>query len=243
MQGADALAVLRERRSPLAARAVELDQPSMRRLVQRLERQPAAGVLDRADVAPAGAEPLGEPVEDAPQLARERSGLQRLPVVERSAVAEPEARKEDAALQGRGLLELGQVFAAREPAKLVDVEENALPLERDRVACDGEPAAAERRAQRRERPPQRRAGPVGRVLRPQELRQHVAPVPSLLHREIGEERGCLARVDRQRNAVAERLRRPQERQPQRRVAHRSDRRRNGAEGIASPRNDFGTVVS
>ena len=196
MQGADALAVLRERGSPLAARAVELDQPPVRRLVERIEREPAAGVLDRARMAPARAEALGEPVEDGAELARERPRLERLPVVERSAVAEPEAGEEGAALQRRGLLELGEVVAAREPAELVDVERHAVPLERDRVARDGEPAAAERRAERRERPPQRRAGAVGRVLRPQELRERVAAVPAPLDREIGEQRGRLARVDR-----------------------------------------------
>ncbi len=240
MEGANALAVLAERGGPLAARPVELDQPPMGRLVQRLERQPAAGVLDRAHVAPARTEPLGEAVEHGPELARERSRLQRLPVVERRAVTEPEAREEDAALQRRGLLELREVSPTREPPELVDVEEDAVPLERDRVARDSEPAAAERRAQRRERPPQRRAGPIGRVLGPQELRQDVATVPARLDREVREQRGRLPRVDGQRNTVAERLRRAEERQPQRRVAHDSDRRRNGSKRIACRRNDMRT---
>ena len=242
MQRADALAVLRERRGPLAARGVELDQAPMGRLVQRVEREPAAGVLDRAHVAPARAEPLGEPIEDRPELARERPRLERLPVVERSAVAEPEAGEEDAAVQRRGLLELGEVSRRREPPELVDVEQDAVPLERDRVARDGEPAAAERRAQRRERPAQRRARAVGRVLGPEELGERVAAVAAPLDREVGEQRGRLARVDRERHTVAERLRRAEERQPQRRVAHASDRRRNGAHGIALRRNDFRTVV-
>ena len=242
MQRADALAVLRERSGPLAARPVELDQAPMGCLVQRLERQPAPGVLDRAHVAPARTEPFGETIEHRPQLARERSRLQRLPVVERRAVAEPEAGEEDVALQRRGLLELREVSPTREPPELVDVEQDAVPLERDRIARDGEPASAERRAQRRKRPPQRRARAVGCVLGPQELGEHVAAVAALLDREVGEQRGRLARVDGQRNAVAERLRRAEERQPQRRVAHESDRRRNGAHGIALRRNDFGTVV-
>ena len=188
-------------------------------LVQRLERQPTAGVLDRAHVAAASPEHLGEAIEDGSQLARERCRLERLPVVERSAVAQAEAREKRSALQGRCLLELREVVAGREPAELVDVDEDTVPLERDRVARDGEPALAECRAQRRERSPQRRARSVGRVLGPQKLGQDVASVPALLDREIREQGGRLARVDRERNAVAERLRRAEERQPQRRVAH------------------------
>ena len=241
MKRADALAVLRERGSPLTARAVELDQPPVRGLVERIECEPAARVLDRARMAAPRAEALGEAVEHGTELARERARLQRLPVVERRAVAQAEAGEEGSSLQRRGLLEVGEVVSAGQPAEVVDVERHAVPLQGDRIACDGEPAAVERRAERRERPPQRRAGAVGRVFRPQELGERVATVASGLHSEVREQRRRLARVDLQRRAVAERLRRAEERQPQRRVAHESDRRRNGSQGIAFARNDLGTI--
>ena len=155
MEDAHAVAVLRERDGALAARAVERDQSSVRGLVQRVEGEPPARVLDRAQRVAAGSAAVGEPVEDASELPCERCGTERLPVVEDGAVAQPEAGEERAAVQRRRLLEIRELGARREAVKLPEIELRT--LERDRVPRDRHPAAAERRAQRRERPPQRRA--------------------------------------------------------------------------------------
>ena len=152
MQGADALAVLRERRGPLAARAVELDQPPVRRsrcsgssASRRRACSIARAWLPRAPSA------LGEPVEDAAELARERPRLERLPVVERSAVAEPEAGEE----RRRGAARAACSSSARssprrEPAELVDVERARPPARarprrvRPRASGRRAPSAASR---------------------------------------------------------------------------------------------------
>src|SRR5438309_9185941 len=47
VEDANALSVLPERRGPLAARAVERQQPAVRGLVERIEREPPARVLYR----------------------------------------------------------------------------------------------------------------------------------------------------------------------------------------------------
>ena len=159
MEDPDAVAVLRERRGALAARAVERDQPSVRGLVERVERETPSRMLDRAQRVAAGSAAVGEPVEDAAELPRERCGAERLPVVEDGAVAQPEAGEERAAVQRRRSLEIRELVARREAVKLLEIE---LPtLERDRVPRDRHPAAAERRAQRRERPAERRARAIG----------------------------------------------------------------------------------
>ena len=70
----------------------------MRRLVQRVESEPAPGVLDRGLRLPERSPAVGGPIEERPELARERPGAERLPGVEGRAVAEPETREE----AGRG---------------------------------------------------------------------------------------------------------------------------------------------
>ena len=109
--------------------------------------------------------------------------------------------------------EIAELVARREPVELVDIELPA--LERDGVPRDGDPAAAERRAQRRERPAQRRARAIGRVVGPQELRERVAIVDAALDGEIREQRRRLARVHRERDAVGKHDRWPEELETQR----------------------------
>ena len=69
VEDANAVAVLGERQGALAARAVEADQPAVRGFVERIEREPAAGVLDRADTLSARRAAVGETVEDGSELA------------------------------------------------------------------------------------------------------------------------------------------------------------------------------
>ena len=203
VERADAVAVLRERLRPLAALTVERDQAPVRGLVERVEHEPPSRVLDRAHPVAGRRAEVGEPVEDGSQLPAERGAPEGLPIVERAAVPQPEAGEEGPAVESRRPFEHREVVAHREPPELVEVEAHISGLERDGVAGDRHPAAAERRAQRRERPPQRGAAAVGRMVRPQELRERVAIVDAALHGQVREQRRRLARVHRQRDAVRE----------------------------------------
>ena len=216
----DAVAVLRERGGALAARAVERDEPAVRGLVERIEREPASRVLDRAHA------------RSRSRRSRRRAGRGRHRARARATPREttasrrrrrcPAARSRRGTVRGEALPPLRDraSFVARgEAVELRDVHLAA--FERDGVPRHRHPDAAERRTQRRESPAKRCARAVGRVLRPEETREGVAIVDAALDREIREQRGRLARVDRERNAVAERLRRAEERQPQGRVATRA----------------------
>ncbi len=107
-----------------------------------------------------------------------------------------------------------------EPA---DVDRVVLQLEADRRPAGVEPAAAQRRAQRRERPPQRGPSPIRLRVRPQQVDQQVAAVDAAGHGQVGEQRGRLARVHTQGLAVDLDPRRPQHVDPERHDASISDR--------------------
>ena len=228
MERADALAVLLERRAPLAAAGVELHQPPVRRFVQRVEGEAPLGVLECTRPLAARRVDIGEPVEQHGEVACERARVERLPVVERGAVAEPEAGHEGAAVQGGGLRERRRVIGGGEPPELRDVEPEAAPVEGHRVAVGGEPPLAERRAEGREGAAERRAGALGRVLGPEQRGQRVAAVRAALHRQIGQQRRRLPGVDRERAVPDRRHGRAEEREPQLTVAHVRDRRRDGS---------------
>jgi hypothetical protein len=201
VKDADAVAVLSEGRSALSAGAVERDQPAMRGLVERIEREPPPRVLDR----PHSVGAVGEAIEDRAELARQRRGAKRLPVVENGAIPQPEAGEEDTAVKRGRAFEIRKLLARSEPLELADVDLAA--LERNGIPRNLDPPAAERRAQRRERAAERCTRAIGRVVRPQQFCERVAIVDASLDREIREQRGRLARIHRQGRAVGKHDRR------------------------------------
>ena len=102
------------------------------------------------------------------------------------------------------------------------VDRVVLQLEADRRPAGVEPAATQRRAQRRERPPQRGPSPIRLRVRPQQVDQQVAAVDAAGHSQVGEQRGRLARVHTQGLAVDLDPRRPQHVDPERHDASISD---------------------
>src|SRR5262249_4928567 len=91
IEGPDALAVLRDGGISFTRLRIEADQAPVRRLVDRVEREPAAGVLDRGRPLAAGRALVGGLVENRRELPGERSRGERLPAVECGAVAKAEA--------------------------------------------------------------------------------------------------------------------------------------------------------
>ena len=162
-------------------------------LVERVELEPAARereVAGRLDV----------PREHGRELAPQRVGLAALPVLEGRRVAQPEALEQLAAeLRDRRLEVAGR--GERPEAVDVDLERRAAD-EAHAVAGRVHRLRPDRRAQRRERAPQRAAGVLGVVLGPQQLGEHVARARALDEREHGEQRHRLARVERHGRAVA-----------------------------------------
>ena len=72
MEDADAVAVLSKRGRRLAALAVEADQAAVRAFVERVQREPATGVLDRSHLVSVRRAAVGETVEDGSQLTAQR---------------------------------------------------------------------------------------------------------------------------------------------------------------------------
>ena len=103
MQRPHALAVLLERERTLAGARGEVHEAVVRRLVEGVELQPATRVLERVGDLPLLGQPVGEPVEYGAQLTRQPSRLERLPVVEGDAVAQPEAGEQLPAIELRRL--------------------------------------------------------------------------------------------------------------------------------------------
>ena len=78
----------------------------MGRLVQRVEREPAAGVADRVDVLAACHQQPDQTAERRAELARQRVGLVHVPGLELAAVAQRETLEQLAAEDLSGLGEL-----------------------------------------------------------------------------------------------------------------------------------------
>ncbi len=164
-QRAHALAVLGERRGAVALLRVEPDQRAVRRLVQRVELEPAPRHREVA-------RRLDQARQHQRQLAPQPVGLGALPVLERGRVAQPEALEEVAAEHGRRVAPPAP--RPRRPGS-VDIDpQPGAAHERDAVARRVDEVGADRGAQRRQRPPQRPARVLGVVLGPQQLGQHVA---------------------------------------------------------------------
>ncbi len=95
---AHAVAVLGERGRAVAVERVEADQLAVRGLVQRVEREPALRVADRAcRTRRASRERAHQAPERRAELALQRVGLVHVPGVERRAVAQREALEQLAA--------------------------------------------------------------------------------------------------------------------------------------------------
>ena len=200
MEDPDAVAVLRERRGALAARAVERDQSSVRGLVERVEGETPSRMLDRSQRVAAGSAAVGEPVEDAAELPCERCGAERLPVVEDAAVAEPESREERAAVQRRRSLEICELVARREALNSSRSSSPPSSETESRATVTQRPPSAERSVESVRRSAARARSAHSPATR---ARQGVAVMHAALDGEIREQRRRLARVHGERDSVRE----------------------------------------
>ena len=214
IEDAHAVAVLLHRGLPVADLGQQPDQLPVRRLVERIESEPAARTRDRLRRVARGSEGAREPVEHRRELPVHLVTCELLPVVERGAVAEAEAGEERATVERGRLLEWLEAARARlvrrvpvalgrrdEPTQLVDVEPDPRPRERDGVPPDLDETRVERRLERRERPAEGGTRAVGVGLGPEKAGERVASRGATGEGEVGEQRGRLARVDVERPAV------------------------------------------
>ena len=196
--------------------AYDSDQPPVRGLVQRVEREPAPRRRDRPArgrrrAASASARRSSTPPSSRrEQVARSAAASRRTRSSRagrsRRGTARGRARPRRAAARGsaRTSPPAGWPCVAHSAtSRRSSATSSRMPVaaERDEVAVGLEPAAAERRAQRRERAPQRRARALRVVLGPEQRRDRVAAQRMALDREVGEQRRRLARVDLERAAV------------------------------------------
>ncbi len=192
----------------------------MRRLVERVDLEPAARMADGAGVVGPRRAGLDQALEHGAELAAQGLGLEQLPVLEGGAIAHREALEQVAAEEREGLLELPLGGSGRgqgpEPVH-VDLEV--------RSAHEGHPLPggldvllADRLAQGRERPPQGPAGVLGVAVGPHQIRERIARMGPVDEREIGEERHGLAGVDGHGHSVARDARRAEKRHGERHSA-------------------------
>ena len=201
VQRAHALPVLLERGGAVAGARREVHHPVVRRLVQRVELEPAARVLERLTHVTARSEPPGEAVEHRAELAHDPPRLQRLPVVEGDAVAKTEAGEQLPAIEPSCLGQRLGLLLRGEGSEAGDVELHAGRVERHRLAEDDDVVAAQSTAQGRKRSAQGGARAVGLGLRPEEGGERVAAVRPALEREEGEQCDRLPRVHGERRPV------------------------------------------
>ena len=203
VEHANALAVLRERVTPAPRRGVELDQPSVRRLVQLIEREPLAGARDRLLGAALFCEPCDQAVEQSRTLATNEIRRPAAPVVELDGATQFEPGEQLVAVQvaGAGQLRCARVLITRDGAELGEVEPGAVQVERDRHAVADQALVSDPAAQCRERSTQRPACAIAVKLRPQERGDQGPGVGASADRKECEQRGCLARVDGEGGSV------------------------------------------
>ncbi len=185
----------------------------MGRLVQRIEPETAPRVVDGPVVGAGAGVGVHEAVEQLGEFALEPFRLRELPILEARSVADGEPLEEFPAVQVGGALVALQAPPTRlrrgvfvlgwwdaEAVELLDVDPGLVRLERDRLALESEPAVAEPVVQDGERPAQRAARPCLVAGRPEQSREMLAgPGPG--DGNVREDRGRLARVDRQGLAV------------------------------------------
>ena len=209
----------------------------MRRFVERIEREPPAGIRDCAYRV---ALLMGEPLERAPELLPERLGLGRLPLVELHAVAEGEAREEVRAVD---VHRLGETARGEKRAKALHVAVDPVAIERHAQPIGRDVLAAERGPERRERPAQCAARPLVIRVRPEQPGEPVAPLGVAGYGEVRKERDRLARVGLDRLSVALDTRRAEEEHAQARLGRHGPQAGGwGFPAQAAGRNDFRTGV-
>ena len=208
----DAAAVLLQCVGPPAGSRVALDQAAVGGLVERIERQPLLGPGDGLVGAARRGERADEPVERRRPLLADALAGELLPVVERGGRANCEPREQVAAVQVDGAAEGPAAPAAGSAAvRRNSARSNQAPSRSSAIDAPvgrDEPVA-ERGAQRRERPSQRRPRAVDVELGPEQRRHHLPALGVPGYRQVGQHRGRLARVDVERAPLEFHERRPQ----------------------------------
>jgi hypothetical protein len=110
LQDADALLVLAQGGGALVAPGVQLHQLAVRFFVQRIEAQPAPGVVHGGLVLAPGAVSAGQASQGASQFAAQAFGLEELPVIELRAVAQRETGHEVVVIEGGRFGQVGQAI-------------------------------------------------------------------------------------------------------------------------------------
>jgi hypothetical protein len=220
----------------------QLDQAAMGRLVQLVQREALTRPRDRL-IHPSGAgERIPQPVEQRRALAPHLVLDIAQPVIELDAVAQREAGQHVVAVQLARKPERAEVGIriGLDRTRLGEIEPRPVEHQRDRAAVRAQPILTERRAKRRQRPPQRRAAPRAVELGPQQVGHDSTAVCAVGHRQESQHRDRLARVDRKRPAVDLDQRRPKQRDPKWLHATSIPRKRNGFVTGGGLRNDLGT---
>ena len=182
----------------------------MRRLVERVEREPALRGVDRLAVHPCGRLPDGEPLQDPAEASAVHLRLGRLPVIPVGAVAQREPGEEVATVQVRRLVQdrertasrpraagcpCSSISARRSPTESRSTNTSVFGLERDPLPVSSDPSVGKPRPQCGEGATQAASRPVWIVPRPEQGRKDIAVVRGAGDGEVGEQSHRLARVD------------------------------------------------
>ena len=175
---------------------------AVRGLVQGVQRQPAPGVGNSGVEVTLRGVVIGQAHQRVRQVIAQPFGLEELPVVEVSAVAQGETAQEVVSVQLRRLFQkrhaIGTGLGGRMLVRLRGCEplaelDNVDPHIRvgvgdDRLAVRHQPLAAQRPSDRREVAAQTRPSAARLQLRPEQRDQRFAAVSLARDRQVGDER-------------------------------------------------------
>ena len=173
----------------------------MRRLVQRIEREPPSRALQRAFELADGDSCRDEPREDDPEAPAEILGDKALPVVEFRAASKREPGQEVVPVEVRSRGERAGIARRRQSVEFPQVAPGGGLVERDRSPGDDE-GRPDCRAGHRQGTPQRRPGARLGGVGPEQAGEPIVALLSAGHGKQGQERSRFASVENRGTSAA-----------------------------------------
>ena len=203
VHGAHARSVLVDRGAPVPSLRVEAHEGPVRGFVQRVEVEPALGVIGGLVDPTLGGERVDETGGGGGQRPTKSLRLAHLPFVERGAVAQREAGQQIASPQRRGGSHLLDVSGGQPGEELSHVDRDAVAVQQgDLVTGDAQASIGEALLDDRQGPAEGGAGAGLVRVGPEQGGKGLAPLRLIGHRQVGEQRGGLAGVELDRGAAA-----------------------------------------
>ena len=234
LQDGHAAPVLANRRGLVPGTGVQVHEPNVRALVERVQVQPTTGRRKRGRQVAVRLGGRRKSIQDPEYEPIDGDGPARSPVIELRAVTKVEAGQERPSCQRRGRRKVVPRPTAGEPLHLGQVHPDKRVVERHPRALDAQRVAVDGATHDRQGPTQGAVGGGLVGLGPQEGRQFVAGIGAAVSGEQGQDGHSLARVHRQGPASHQHLGRAEKADVQGRHGRASRHPRNGTAADRHP---------